>query len=343
VTFIRTGGIRGLRVLGMGNRTQPMNSQYLTGTNYQHEPVVLVFSDTETGGKAASDSILAVGGRIGASVRLIDAAERVKSQAFADAILIDISHPQGGIADHMLDGVDAWALSNAVPTIYSAPLEMIDQLSARMDQDHVTLLCQPDALDRVSALVGILSKPQATLNDVSTELDNLRVKRIADEVSRLGRSLARLASGAVASGDHDPGGGDRFNAVRLDFAAEPLASAAAAAIDPAEVRMQIRLRRMRDAYFSGELFADPAWDMLLDLMAARLEGEKVAVSSLCIAAAVPATTALRWIKAMCDNGLFERHADPLDGRRIFIGLSSGAANAMTAYLNEAKRIGSRQG
>ena len=101
----------------------------------------------------------------------------------------------------------------------------------------------------------------------------------------------------------------------------------------------LRLRRLRNNYFSSELFADPAWDMLLDLTAAQLEGEKVAVSSLCIAAAVPPTTALRWIKTMCDAKLFERHADPLDGRRIFIGLSAGASTAMLAYLGAVKRAG----
>ena len=38
------------------------------------------------------------------------------------------------------------------------------------------------------------------------------------------------------------------------------------------------------------------------LMAARLEQQRVEVSSLCIAAAVPPTTALRWIKALSDAG-----------------------------------------
>ena len=81
-------------------------------------------------------------------------------------------------------------------------------------------------------------------------------------------------------------------------------------VDAASIRSIIRARRLRDHYFRGGLFADPAWDMLLDLMAARLEKNRVAVSSLCIAAAVPATTALRWIKALTDSGLFVRAADP---------------------------------
>src|SRR3546814_1843272 len=43
--------------------------------------------------------------------------------------------------------------------------------------------------------------------------------------------------------------------------------------------------------------SDPAWDMLLDLyLAAERNTRPVSISSLCIASAVPATTALRWIK-----------------------------------------------
>ena len=63
----------------------------------------------------------------------------------------------------------------------------------------------------------------------------------------------------------------------------------------------------------------------------------MAVSSLCIASAVPATTALRWIKTLTDNGLFVRRADPTDGRRVFIELSPETADAMNAYFAELER------
>jgi len=78
--------------------------------------------------------------------------------------------------------------------------------------------------------------------------------------------------------------------------------------------------------------------MLLDLTAARLERRQVAVSSLCIAAAVPPTTALRWIKTLTDQGIFVRIADPSDGRRVFIELSEEAAGEMIAYLAAAERM-----
>lgn len=72
--------------------------------------------------------------------------------------------------------------------------------------------------------------------------------------------------------------------------------------------------------------------MLLDLFAARLERQVVSVSSLCIASAVPATTALRWIKTLTDAGLFLREADERDGRRIFIAMSDQAYSAMERYF-----------
>jgi hypothetical protein len=78
------------------------------------------------------------------------------------------------------------------------------------------------------------------------------------------------------------------------------------------LREIIKLRRMRERYFPPDLFADPAWDILLDLKAARQEGQHVSVSSLCIAAAVPPTTALRWITAMTESGMLVRRQDPAD-------------------------------
>ncbi|HQN55503.1 MAG TPA: winged helix DNA-binding protein, partial [Novosphingobium sp.] len=58
--------------------------------------------------------------------------------------------------------------------------------------------------------------------------------------------------------------------------------------------------------------------------------------SLCIAAAVPSTTALRWIRNLIDMGLFQRRADPAGGRRIYISLTDAAAQAIAAYLADAQ-------
>ena len=99
------------------------------------------------------------------------------------------------------------------------------------------------------------------------------------------------------------------------------------------VRRLIRKRRQRDQFFPSDLFADPAWDMMLDLYAAHYERREISVSSLCIASAVPATTALRWIKSMVDDGRFVRVADPGDGRRIIVSLSDDTRCRLDEYFD----------
>ncbi|HEY4071179.1 MAG TPA: MarR family winged helix-turn-helix transcriptional regulator [Sphingomicrobium sp.] len=103
------------------------------------------------------------------------------------------------------------------------------------------------------------------------------------------------------------------------------------------VRAIIRARRLRTRFFPEQFFADPAWDMLLDLLQAEIAQLRVPVSSLCIAAAVPATTALRWLKTMVQEGIFVRRGDPHDGRRVFVELAPQASNALRRYFAEIGR------
>lgn len=95
-----------------------------------------------------------------------------------------------------------------------------------------------------------------------------------------------------------------------------------------------RARRERDRLFAehGALFADPAWDLLLDLFIAREVNKPTAISSACIAANVPATTALRWLALLEQKGLIERDCDPNDSRRSFVRLSDTAHMMMETWL-----------
>ena len=100
-------------------------------------------------------------------------------------------------------------------------------------------------------------------------------------------------------------------------------------------------RRLREKFLGTDLFADPAWDILLDLTAARVEHRRVSVTSLCIAAGVPPTTALRWIGQMIDSGLLVREQDDQDRRRAFIDLSEEGAAAMARYFDALEGEGSQ--
>jgi DNA-binding MarR family transcriptional regulator len=94
----------------------------------------------------------------------------------------------------------------------------------------------------------------------------------------------------------------------------------------------LRERRLRERMFEGTEFGEPAWDILLNLYIAHHEGKLVSVSSLCAAAVVPATTALRWISTMEAQGHLRRHRDPIHKRRMFMSLSEEALSAMDRYL-----------
>jgi len=132
----------------------------------------------------------------------------------------------------------------------------------------------------------------------------------------------------------------RLSAELRDLATSLLAREEARAptegISAGFVRSIIRARRLRQRYLGRDLFADPAWDMMLDLYAARLETQTVSVSSLGLAAAVPSTTALRWSHTLEERGIVRRSTDPKDGRRIFLSLTEESAAAMEALLLEMR-------
>lgn len=91
-------------------------------------------------------------------------------------------------------------------------------------------------------------------------------------------------------------------------------------------------RRARRRYFPAELFGEPAWDLLLDLFQARLAGRNISVTSACIGADVPLTTALRWISVLEGEGLVERSRNPYDSRSTWVSLTDSAAVAMSDYI-----------
>jgi len=96
-------------------------------------------------------------------------------------------------------------------------------------------------------------------------------------------------------------------------------------------------RRKRDMLFEPVIFADPEWDILLDLFAEGGFGRRVSMSSLCIAAAVPTTTAVRCINAMIDQGVLAKSRDSTDARRVLIELSDETRQKMRNWLMQVAR------
>lgn len=102
-----------------------------------------------------------------------------------------------------------------------------------------------------------------------------------------------------------------------------------------------KLRRARAAYLPQELFADPAWDILLELFILRLENRRASVKSVCIAADVPATTALRWINVLLSKKLIERSNDANDQRIKLISITNEGFEAMRQLLAAHGRVNAK--
>lgn len=102
-------------------------------------------------------------------------------------------------------------------------------------------------------------------------------------------------------------------------------------------RFLLHARRRREAALAGVEFGEPSWDMILDLYVQHVAGQIVSVSSLCAASAVPQSTALRWIEAMASAGHFVRCRDPIDRRRIHVGLAPGLLVAVEMFLADMRQ------
>ena len=101
----------------------------------------------------------------------------------------------------------------------------------------------------------------------------------------------------------------------------------------AAARRAYEARRARQRLFGERLFADPSWDIMLDLFIARLEGSRVSVSSACIGAAAPTSTALRHIAHLEQVGLLSRRPHPSDARSTFLELTEEGMAKMTAFFS----------
>lgn len=292
---------------------------------YRAVPAALVIADQETGAQAAADALAAAGLRVSARLHFTDAPGQLESGPSVDLIAIDAE----GVSEDVLEPVLAQAQSHGAAIVATLDPEQLD-LAAAMLGTGAQLLCRPTPAERLCAFVVARSAAHGVLHEATRDDERARLQRLNEEVARIAEALARLTRGeeplATALREPEPGyrGPD---------------DAPSAEITPNEIRATIRARRMRAQYFAGDLFADPAWDMLLDLFAAALERRRVSVSSLCIAAAVPPTTALRWITALHDVGLFERQADPSDRRRAYVALSPKGLQGMQGYTAAVKRAG----
>jgi DNA-binding MarR family transcriptional regulator len=288
---------------------------------YDHVPPVLIAADSPSAHERARRTVLASGLRAVEALDIEDAPARIQRQAAASALWIELDGEFGAPVDRLLDQVCHDIGHGRYFAIVSTQSQLIDPITAKIGGADIEVLIDADDGERAAALaLAFALRGEAILvHDVASDKNAVRLRQLSDEVSRIAATLARLSTGPTQAARPVETGKDSD----------------APAVSAETVRAVIRARRLRSRYFSEELFADPAWDMLLDLLQAEIAHLRVPVSSLCIAAAVPATTALRWLKAMTSEGLFLRRADPHDGRRVFVELAPETSRTLRRYFADA--------
>lgn len=258
-----------------------------------------------------------------------------------DVVVVDcVVTGSRGMDGMMLAGLarlDMRVARSGAKLIVATNLAGLDDVFAVLDQSNPQILVSPSRAERVIAVGRVMGEAGAARLREMGEEDRVALLRLSQQVEAIAHSLDRMGHAATGSvklfGEH-----------RREFRSEetvPYSYQATVADnvplpDPHAVRQIIANRQSRSRFFDPALFGDPAWDMLLDLTAAHCEGARVSVTSLCIAAAVPATTALRWITQMVESGIFVRVPDPADKRRAFIALSDKALVAMSGYFASLK-------
>ncbi len=262
-----------------------------------------------------------------------------EARPLGEVVLLDCP-VVSGTALAALTRLDLRAANTGAQLVVSTSVEALDDVFACMDQSNPQLLVDPSRAERVIALGRVLARvPQLRLRELA-EADRLVLLRLTEQVAQIAERLDRLSPAVPA-----PDSAFRFEALKRDFdtqVADRPEDASGRLVrvtrpplpDPRLLRRIVRQRQLRARFFDGDLFADPAWDMLLDLTAARAEHKRVSVTSLCIASGVPPTTALRWIGQLTDAGLIQRIEDDTDRRRAFLALTDRAADAMARYFVE---------
>lgn len=236
--------------------------------------------------------------------------------------------PVGWLVVLVVDAsIDAGALKRAILVASEVLLEdclgVIEiaadgraKLGELVEPSGTVRIINPQTLERqfVPVFLQLATELKAR---ASTSGMQQQIEKIGAAVSDLGQRLKKIGR----------------NESRRIAALEPIRNTTLAPAQMAQmVRRIIAGRKLRDRFFTDARFGEPAWDVLLDLTLAWLEEKPVSVSSACIAAGVPTSTAMRWISELIDRGIIERQIDPADGRRHLVQMTAQTRSAMLQYL-----------
>lgn len=99
----------------------------------------------------------------------------------------------------------------------------------------------------------------------------------------------------------------------------------------------MRFRLARAELFDAAIFANPAWDILLQLFAARLAHRQMRLVDL--PEIVPRSTLARWALALEEQGLISFGVEEPQTEEVRLEISDEGAARMTSLLRVAQDLG----
>jgi len=100
------------------------------------------------------------------------------------------------------------------------------------------------------------------------------------------------------------------------------------------IRSVLAARRARRRILGEELFSDPAWDILLELYAAKLGHRQISTEDLARSSGTPLSTTTRWIATLEQHGLARRGRDEKEVVYTQISLTTEGASRLERLADE---------
>jgi CheY-like chemotaxis protein/DNA-binding MarR family transcriptional regulator len=164
-----------------------------------------------------------------------------------------------------------------------------------------------------------------------TRAESIRQVRSATTDSAGSRELMQIADTAKALAE------DMRRTIEHDSSRRETAGVTSQPVRPEETSLRTlkllqKLQEARSSIFGEAVMPEPAWEMLAELMRARLAGQHLSVTSLALSSKSPMTTALRRIEDLIQGGLAARMPDPADRRRTYVELTPEGMARMQLFL-----------
>ena len=125
--------------------------------------------------------------RMGDSVMLDSARERMELQIAASAVWLELDCDGGADMDEVLDFIDSRSADGCFGAVVSGAAHLVDALAVRITGGAVELIVDAGEAERIAALALANARTGVTtrISDIASDQNADRLRQLSDEVSRI--------------------------------------------------------------------------------------------------------------------------------------------------------------